>query len=94
MQLLMNVKDNKVFLVLFSPHPSTDLCLYRKSAINCLIKNMCAPMRYLFKNQGNDGIVIPKFPCNRIGNHSVDSGIKALIVAIFSLVYLTFYRLK
>jgi len=58
MQLLMNIKESKVFLVLFSPHTSADLWLYRKSAINFLIKNMRAPMRYLFKNPGNDGIVV------------------------------------
>jgi len=55
---------------------------------------MCSPMRYLFKNQGNDEIVVLKFPCNRIGNHSVDSGIKELVVAIYGLVYITFCRLK
>jgi len=60
MQLRMNIKESKVFLVRFSPHTSADLWLYRKSAINCLIKNMCPPMRYLFKNQGNDGIIVLK----------------------------------
>ena len=177
----MNTKDNKVFLVLFSPHTSADLWLYRKTVINCLIKKYALrcgtslkikgmtqllriswlghlermeedrmpkkiftqelegtrrrgwprkgwkeeverdlqvlgvrrwtelvadrkngrtlfdrpkPIKGCSANGRRRRTVVLKFPCSRIGNHSVDSRIKALVVAIFCLVYLTFYRLK
>lgn len=70
MQLLMNINDSKVFLVLFSLQPSADLWLIRKSVINWLIKNTCAPMRYRFKNQGNYGIAVLKFPSNAVESKS------------------------